>query len=113
MKPDIKAIFLDVGNTLRILLKDEPYQAQARQQMAALAGTRESPDVFCAQIDTRYKTYRKWAFANMVEASEKELWTRWLLPDFHADKIASLSGELTFQFRQSMGRRVMVRDAKQ
>lgn len=113
MQPDIQAIFLDVGNTLRVLLKDEPYQANARRQLATLAGTSESPETFCAQLDARYQVYRKWAFANAVEASEKELWTHWLLPDLATDPIAALAGELTFLYRQSMGRRVMARDAKQ
>lgn len=112
MNHDIEAIFIDVGNTLRILVKDEPYQAQARQQLAMLVGTQESPETFCARLDERYKIYRKWAFETLIEASEKELWTRWLLPDFPADKIASLAGELTYQYRQSMGRRVLQRDAK-
>jgi HAD superfamily hydrolase (TIGR01509 family) len=112
MVPDIKAIFLDVGNTLRILVKDESHQAQARQQIAALVGTQESPEAFCERLDARYKIYRKWAFENLIEASEKELWTRWLLPDSPADKIAPLSGELTFQFRQSTGRRVVPSEAK-
>ena len=112
MAPDIKAIFLDVGNTLRILVKDELHQAQARQQIAALAGTQESPEAFWERLDARYKIYREWAFENLIEASEKELWTRWLLPDFPTDKIAPLSGELTFQFRQSTGRRVVPSGAK-
>jgi FMN phosphatase YigB (HAD superfamily) len=43
----------------------------------------------------------------MVEASEKELWTRWLLPEFPKEQIEPLSAALTFQFRQSMGRRVV------
>lgn len=101
------AIFLDVGNTLRILLKEEPHRAAARIEIARLVGTRDNPDVFVAEIDRRYKDYRKWAFENMVEASEKELWTRWLLPDFPKETIASLSAPLTYQFRQSMGRRVV------
>jgi putative hydrolase of the HAD superfamily len=113
MHHDIEAIFLDVGNTLRILIKDEPHQSKARRQIAALVGTHESPDAFCARLDARYKTYRKWAFDNLIEASEKELWTRWLLPDFPADRIEPLSAELTYQFRQSMGRRVVQRDGKQ
>jgi putative hydrolase of the HAD superfamily len=113
MNHDIEAIFLDMGNTLRILVKDEPHQAQARQQMAALVGAQEAPHVFCAQLDARYKIYRKWAFETLVEASEKELWTRWLLPDFPREKIAPLSGELTYLYRQSMGRRVMQRDSRQ
>lgn len=113
MTTDIEAIFIDVGNTLRILVKDEPYQAQARQKIATLVGAQESPESFCEQLDARYKVYRKWAFETLLEASEKELWTRWMLPDFPADKIAPLSGELTFLYRQTMGRRFAQPDAKQ
>lgn len=104
---DINAIFLDVGNTLRILLKEEPHRAAARIEIAKLVGTKENPDSFVAELDRRYKLYRKWAFDNMVEASEKELWTRWLLSDYPTETIASLSAQLTYQFRQSMGRRVV------
>jgi putative hydrolase of the HAD superfamily len=104
---EIDAIFLDVGNTLRILLKEEPHRAAARQEIVKLVGTNQNPEEFVAELDKRYKVYRKWAFEQMVEASEKELWTRWLLPDFPSEKIAPLSAPLTFQFRQSMGQRVV------
>jgi HAD superfamily hydrolase (TIGR01549 family) len=113
MKPDIEAIFLDVGNTLRILLKEEPHRAAARKQIVALVGTSTSPEIFCTELDNRYKEYRKWAFEHKVEASEKELWSHWLLPEFPAEQIAPLSAELTFQFRQSMVRRVMADGAKE
>jgi putative hydrolase of the HAD superfamily len=36
-----------------------------------------------------------------------------MLPDFPADKIAPIAGELTYQYRQSMGKRVLQQDAKQ
>lgn len=104
---DIKAIFLDVGNTLRILLKEEPHRAAARIEIAKLVGTSQDPDDFVAELDRRYKIYRKWAFDNMLEASEKDLWTRWLLTDYPAETISALSAQLTYQFRQSMGRRVV------
>ena len=113
MNPDIEAIFIDLGNTMRILVKDEPHQAQARRMIATLVGTQESPETFCSRLDERYKVYRKWAFNSMIEAPESELWTRWMLPEFPADKIAPLAVELTYQYRQSMGRRVLQRDAKQ
>lgn len=103
----IEAIFLDVGNTLRILLKDEAHQSAARKKITSLAGVDANPEEFCAELDRRYKVYRKWAFENLTEACESELWTRWLLPDFPPDQISKLAGELTFQFRQSMGRRVV------
>ncbi len=76
MKPEIEVIFIDVGNTLRVLVKDAPYQAVARKEIAELVGTSEPPDAFCEQLDARYKVYRKWAFESLREASEKELWTQ-------------------------------------
>ncbi len=104
MVPDIQAIFLDVGNTLRILLKDDlPHRAAARSELARLVGTDQSPDEFVAEIDRRYKVYRKWAFEHWIEASEKELWTKWLLSDYPPEQIIPISAELTFQYRQSMG----------
>jgi len=112
MSQEIKAIFLDVGNTLRVLLKDEPHRAEARKQIATMVGTKESPEVFCERLDTRYQSYRKWAFETLIEAAEAELWTRWLLPDYPTDKIKALAAELTYQYRQSNGRRVLQEDAK-
>jgi len=108
----IEAIFIDVGNTLRILVKDEPYQARARQQIAEMVGAQGSPEAFCELLDARYKLYRKWAFETLTEACERDLWTRWLLPDCSPDKIAPLAGELTFLYRQTMGHRHAVPDAK-
>jgi len=113
MVTDIEAIFLDIGNTLRILVKDEQHQSQARRQITALVGTQESPEHFCNRLDARYKIYRKWAFENLIEALEKELWTRWMLPEFPADRIEPLAVELTYLYRQSMGRRVVQQDGRE
>jgi len=110
---DIEAIFIDVGATLRYLVQDEPYQAQARRQIATLVGTDESPESFCELLDARYKVYRKWAFETLLEAPERELWTKWMLPDWPADRIAPLAGELTYLYRQTMGHRHAQPDAKQ
>src|SRR5512140_2372262 len=108
MKQNIQAIFLDLGNTLRVLIKDESHMARARQEIVRLLGTKENPVEFCKKLDERYKIYRKWAFENLREAPEAEMWTRWLAPEFPPEKIGPLGAELTFQFRQSMGRRVVV-----
>lgn len=108
MVQDIEAVFIDLGNTLRILLKDQEHMARARQNITDLVGTDEDPTAFVEKLDERYKIYRKWAFENLREAPEAEMWTRWLVPEFPAEKIVPLSTELTFQFRQSMGRRVVV-----
>jgi len=113
MLENIDVIFLDIGNTLRILLDDKPHRAAARRKITQLLGTDEDPEAFCEKLDARYKVYRKWAFENLAEAPEAELWTRWLVPDFPAEKVAPLGVELTFQYRQSMGRRVVVENGKE
>ena len=108
MKPGITAIFLDLGNTLRLLVKDPDHMAQARRKLVELTGADEDPETFWESLNARYKIYRKWAFENMAEAPEAVLWTRWLAPEFPPEKIAPLGTELTYQFRQAAGRRVVV-----
>ncbi len=112
MPPNIDAIFLDVGNTLRIVVEDEDFQRQARQQLMLLVGSTDSMEYFFAQLDARWKVYRKWSFENLTEASEKELWTRWLLPDFPTEKIGPVSGRLTRLWRDKDGRRIPRPDVK-
>jgi putative hydrolase of the HAD superfamily len=49
----------------------------------------------------------------LIEASEREMWTQWMLPDFPTEKIAPLSGKLTRLWRDSDGRRVPRSDVSQ
>ena len=113
MIQEIEAVFLDLGNTLRILTKNDDHQSKARQRIVELVGTDEDPVAFCEKLDQRYKVYRKWAFDTMREAPESELWTRWLAYDFPAERIGPLGTELTYQYRQSMGLRVVVEHGKE
>jgi putative hydrolase of the HAD superfamily len=106
MNHDIEAIFLDHGNTLRVVVKDEDFQAQARQQLATLVGTEQSPEEFCAWLAERYKVCKQRAKESMIEASEKDLWTRCMLPEWPPEKIAPLAGRLTRLWRDRDGRRV-------
>ena len=36
MRPDIETIFFDVGNTLRIVIKDPEFQIKAEEQLMQL-----------------------------------------------------------------------------
>jgi putative hydrolase of the HAD superfamily len=102
----IEAIFLDVGNTLRIVVDDPEFMAQARAQLVSLVGARESETDFFAMLDARWNDYRKQSKKSLLEASEKELWTKWLLPDYPYEMIAPLAGKLTRLWRDHDGRRV-------
>jgi len=103
---DIEAIFLDVGNTLRIVIPDEAFIVHSKQQLVKLTGASMSPDAFHELLTERYKVLRKRAKEQLLEASEKEMWTQWMLPDYPTEKIAPLSGKLTRLWRDCDGRRV-------
>jgi putative hydrolase of the HAD superfamily len=106
MNHDIEAIFLDHGNTLRVVVPDELFQAQARQQLATLVGTSKTPEAFCEWLEKRYRVCKLRAKETMIESSEKDLWTKCMLPDWPAEKIAPLAGKLTRLWRDRDGRRI-------
>lgn len=106
MRDEIEAIFLDVGNTLRIVIEDAPFQAQAQQRLMRLIGVTESVETFFAKLHTRWQAYRQWSLDNLAEVSERELWTRFMLPDLPTEKIAPLAGALTRAWRDKDGHRV-------
>ena len=113
MNLNIEAIFLDVGNTLRIVVEDPEFMAQAKKDLMNLVKARETESAFFETLDARWKTYRKQSKATLIEASEKDLWTKWLLPDYPAEKIAPLAGKLTRLWRDHDGRRVPRQDVKE
>ena len=112
MNQNIEAIFLDVGNTLRIVVEDPEFMAQAKKDLMSLVGAKESESEFFEGLETRWKAYRKQSKGTLIEASEKELWTKWLLPDYPAEKIGPLAGKLTRLWRDHDGRRVPRPDVK-
>jgi FMN phosphatase YigB (HAD superfamily) len=98
---------------LRIVLKDDEFMAQARQKLAELTGTKMPVDAFIEMLEGRYQVLRKRAKTQLIEASEMEMWTNWMLPDFPAEMIAPLSGKLTRLWRDCDGRRVPRDDVKE
>ena len=103
-----KAVLFDLGGTLRIALEDEPYMRHARRKMAELAGTPMPVEEFYQLVEDRYEPYRKWALGENRESGDQELWCKWLLPDYDPERIAQVCHELSFEYRQSKGRRVVV-----
>jgi FMN phosphatase YigB (HAD superfamily) len=112
MNKNIEAVFLDVGNTLRIVIEDPEFMCQAKKDLISLVEAREPEDEFFAGLETRWKAYRKESKETLIEASEKELWTKWLLPHYPAERISPLAGKLTRLWRDHDGRRVPREDVK-
>ena len=112
MNKNIEAIFLDVGNTLRIVVHDPEFMYQAKKELLRLVGNKETDEQFFEGLESRWLAYRKQSKESLIEASEKDLWTKWLLPDYPAEKIGPLAGRLTRLWRDHDGRRVPRPDVK-
>jgi FMN phosphatase YigB (HAD superfamily) len=113
MRQDIEAIFLDVGNTLRIVLEEPEFSQNAMRELMRLVGTNETQEEFFAKLEERWKKYRKNSKTNLVEASEYDLWTKYLLPDYPAELVGPQHGRLTRLWRDRDGRRVPRHDARE
>ena len=74
---------------------------------------RGDPDEFCKFLDYLYAGYRKWCFETMREAPEEELWTKWLTPEYDRDLIRRNAIELTIEYRNKDGRRVVAPNGAQ
>jgi putative hydrolase of the HAD superfamily len=106
MNTDIRVIFLDHGNTLRVVVQDEVFASHARLKIMDLVGAQESEEAFFAKMNERWQAYRKWSIDAMIEAGERELWTVHMLPDYPSEKVAPLAGRLTRLWRDKDGRRI-------
>jgi putative hydrolase of the HAD superfamily len=109
---NIEAIFLDHGNTMRVVVEDKDFQNLAEQQLVKLIGVHEAPGIFCKKLDGIYAIYKKRAKETLLQDSAVEVWTRWMLPEYPVDKIAPLANQLTCLWRDRKGRRILRPDAK-
>jgi len=113
MEREFDAIFYDLGGTLRLVERDAEFEARARKRIAELCGEKGDAEEFCKFLDYRYEGYRKWCFETMREATEAELWTRWLTPEYPRELILKNAVELTIEYRNKDGRRVVALNGAQ
>lgn len=112
MEKDIQTIFFDVGNTLRIVLPDQEFIDAAERELMERIQTTETHDELFEKLEKRWKAYRKQAKTTLLDVSEMELWTQYLLPDYDPELIALHSSRLTRLWRDHDGRRVARADVK-
>jgi FMN phosphatase YigB (HAD superfamily) len=81
--------------------------------MLELLKFNDSPDGFWEELTIRYKSYCTWAQENLVQLTETEIWTHWLLPDVPASQIESIAAELTMAWSDRKGRAIPKQGADQ
>ncbi|MEN6338582.1 MAG: HAD family hydrolase, partial [Clostridiaceae bacterium] len=110
MEQNIRAIFLDLGGTFRVVEDNLSYKTAARKRIAELCGTQLEAEAFHSLIEKRYDSYRDWALKYMCEAPEEMLWTRWLAPECDHALLTRNAVELTYELRKAKGERVVVKN---
>ena len=100
----IEAILFDVNGTLRTREPHQPTQHAALERLLELLKIKDPPVAYWEDLARRYKVYSHWAQDNLLQLSEKEIWTRWLLPDVPPDQLEPIAAELTLAWSRRKGR---------
>ncbi len=110
---NIEAILFDMNGTLRGREPHGPTQVAAINRILELLKINDPPDAFWEELTERYKSYGTWAQDNLLQLSEKEIWTQWLLPEIPPAQIESVAAELTLAWSDRKGRAVPKQGADQ
>ena len=112
MDQNIKAIFIDLGGTLRLCHRVPSYEKNAKIQLSNLIQAApvcdipdQEPDALFALIEERYKPYRDEIFVTNREANDFDLWHTWLLPELDTEYLTKHRHELSYWYRQCAGLR--------
>ena len=105
---NIDTLFIDLGDTFRVIRKDEAYQREAMAVITRGLGEERDPEEFYHNvIEPRYDKYREWALHFYCEAPVDVLWTRWLAYDYPRERVLEHAAEMTYAYRKTKGERVV------
>ena len=99
----VKAIIFDMGGTLK-----KPFMKNASirpgiDRVMEILGLEGNADDYEKKIQERYYEYRKWTRETLTELSERDIWTKWLLPEEQKGKVAHYAVELNSVFKEALG----------
>ena len=104
----VEAIFFDMNGTLRVREAHEPTQ---RAALARLQEWIEREAIDLEELARRYNAYRDWAQANLIQLSEAEIWSRWMLPELSPALVEPVAAELMLAWSERKGHTLPVSGA--
>ncbi len=110
---DLEAILFDMNGTLRVREPHAPTQQAAFERMLDILKISNPSDAFWEALAGRFKAYGHWAQENLVQLSEEEIWTRWILPDVPPQQIEPFAAELSLAWSERKGRTLPKPDAEE
>jgi len=108
MTRQIEAVLFDMGGTLRGARKrSREERLKFTGEILKLLGSSADPADFSRLLARRMTAYRHWARETLIELSEPDLWTRWLLPDWPEDLVRKHSVQFNLLWRDATGERIL------
>jgi HAD superfamily hydrolase (TIGR01549 family) len=103
MTKTISALFFDMEGTLRRSIAiDEESKKQAIRHLLNLIELVTDEEQFSALLAKRSTAYKNWSKQTLLQLNEKDLWTKWMLPEMPPDKIGKIAIELNQTYRNSL-----------
>jgi len=113
MADSIEAILFDMGGTLRgSIKKDEASKVEVVEKIIAILGADVAPAEFASLLIERSRAYARWARKSLVDVDERELWTKWMLPDWPAWQIGPIAVQLNENWREAIADRTIFPETK-
>ncbi len=107
MLSNIEAICFDVGGTLRMTKIIDDTSLNHIQKIQSLVGIDGNPQDFLAALRSREKKYRHWCKRNLVELSEADLWSTYMLPELPADFVRNHAITLNQMWRSTRNKALL------
>jgi putative hydrolase of the HAD superfamily len=107
---NIEAILFDMNGTLRRREPHEPTQQAAFDFLRNFLGEGEHD---WDELTRRQKAYSNWAQEQLIQFSEAEIWSRWILPDVPREQIDPVAAELMLAWSERKGHVVPVPGAEE
>jgi len=99
--PPIDAIIFDIGGTLRANQATGGRDFETVQKLQAFIGDSSEPRAFAAKLQQREADYRRWCQRTLIELSEADLWSHYMLPDVPTGFVREHAVELNILWRES------------
>ena len=107
MNSGIRAICFDVGGTLRATQKIEGRDLNMIRNLQSFTGEEGDPFEFVNKLHLREQEYRRWCMKSLVELTEADLWTKFILPDHPAGFIRKNAIKLNQMWRDSRTKKLL------
>ncbi len=102
--PQVKAILFDVNGTLRERDVHPDTQDAAREEILSILGKENVHDSFWENLEERYRQYGNWAQEKLIQLTEAEIWTKWMLPDEPVEIVSAWAPKLMLAWSRRRGR---------